>query len=147
MIALVRQIEERGAAKQRGARPGMRRQSPPSYQGRLWVTRPRPGVDRMASAFLIRRFIDAGARFEFVADRERAPDGAVPFDMFGVEFTHRGERCTFEVLCDMFALNEPALARIAGIVHDLDVGDGRFGAAEAPTIGAVIDGLRLTRSD
>jgi hypothetical protein len=101
----------------------------------------------MASAFLIKQFVDADARFEFVADREAAPHRSVPFDMFGVEFTHRGELCTFEMLCETFQLNEPALARIAAIVHDLDLKDGRFGVPEAPTIGMVIEGLRLTRSD
>lgn len=147
VAALVRQIEERSTVKSRspvGSEPGA---AAISYQGRLWVTRPRPGVDRMASAFLIKRFIDAGARFDFVADREAAPHGAIPFDMFGVDFTHRGELCTFEMLCETFQLDEPALGRIAAIVHDLDLKDGRFGASEALTIGVVIDGLRLTHSD
>ncbi|HSC28292.1 MAG TPA: chromate resistance protein ChrB domain-containing protein, partial [Vicinamibacterales bacterium] len=118
-----------------------------SYEGRLWVTRPRPGVDRMASAWLIRRFIDAGARFGFVADRDAAPPDSVPFDMFGVEFTHQGELCTFEMLCETFRLNEPALSRIAEIVHDLDLKDGRFGATEAPAMGVIIEGLRLSHAD
>ena len=147
VVALVRQVEERATA--RPSSPGRKGQNEPpaSYNGRLWVTRPRPGVDRMASAFLVRRFIDAEARFDFVADRDAAPEGSVPFDMFGVEFSHRGELCTFEVLCAVFALDEPALARIAAIVHDLDLKDSRFGAAEAPAIGMVIDGLRLSRGD
>jgi hypothetical protein len=101
----------------------------------------------MASAFLIKRFIDPAARFEFVPDREAPPHGSVPFDMFGVEFTHRGELCTFEMLCETFQLNESALAKIAAIVHDLDLKDGRFGASEAQTIGTVIEGLRLAVSD
>jgi hypothetical protein len=147
VIALVRQIEERSAVKPPSAIGAEQNEAPRSYHARLWVTRPRPGVDRMASAFLINRFVDADARFEFVADREAAPDGSVPFDMFGVEFTHRGELCTFEMLCETFRLNDPALARMAGIVHDLDLKDGRFGAPEALTIGTVIEGLRLTRSD
>ena len=147
VIALVRQIEERSTVKPRGSIGAARSEAATSYHSRVWVTRPRPGVDRMASAFLITRFVDADARFEFVADREAAPDRSVPFDMFGVELTHRGELCTFEMLCEMFRLNDPALARIAAIVHDLDLKDGRFGAPEAPAIGIVIEGLRLTRSD
>jgi hypothetical protein len=118
-----------------------------SYQGRTWVTRPRPGVDRMASAWLIRRFIDADAHFGFVADRETAPPDSIPFDMFGVEFTHRGDLCTFEMLCATFHLVEPPLATLGAIVHDLDLKDERFGAAEAPAVGAIIQGLRLTHED
>jgi hypothetical protein len=113
------------------------------YRRRLWVTRPRPGVDRMASAWLIRRFIDPQARFGFVPDREAAPPDSVPFDMFGVEFGHRGERCTLETLCDCFGISEAAVVRVAGLVHDLDLKDGRFGAPEALAIGTVIDGLQL----
>jgi hypothetical protein len=117
------------------------------YRGRLWVTRPRPGVDRMSSAWLIRRFIDPEARFDFVADRDVAPPEALPFDMFGVEFTHRGEDCTFETLLTLFAIDEPAARRVAEIVHDLDLKDARFGAPEAAAIGALIDGLQLAHGD
>jgi hypothetical protein len=118
-----------------------------AYHGRLWITRPRPGVDRMASAWLIRRFIDPRARFGFAADREAVPDNAVPFDMFGVEFSHQGDGCTFETLCAVFGIREPAVARIAAIVHDLDLKDSRFGAPEAVTVGAVIEGLQLAHTD
>jgi hypothetical protein len=118
-----------------------------TFAGRVWVTRPRPGVDRMASAWLIRRFIDPDARFEFVREPGMAGDDAVPFDMFGVEFTHRGESCTFEVLCAEFQLAGGALTRIAALVHDLDLKDQRFGAPEAATVGTVIDGLRLAHAD
>lgn len=118
-----------------------------NYANRLWVTRPRPGVDRMASAWLIKRFVAPEARFAFVADRESAPHDAVPFDMFGVEFSHQGEGCTFETLCAVFAIQEPAVARLAAIVHDLDLKDGRFAAQEAPTVGTVIEGMQLSVSD
>jgi hypothetical protein len=114
------------------------------YANRLWVTRPRPGVDRMASAWLIKRFVDPQARFAFVADHESAPQNAVPFDMFGVEFSHQNEGCTFETLCAVFSIQEPAVARLAAIVHDLDLKDGRFGAPEAPTVGTVIEGMQLS---
>lgn len=118
-----------------------------SYHGRLWVTRPRPGVDRMSSAWLIRRFIDPQARFGFAADQRAVPDDALPFDMFGVEFSHRGDDCTFETLCDVFGIRAPAVSRIAAIVHDLDLKDGRFGAPEAATVAAMIDGLQLAYAD
>ena len=145
VLAMVRQLEDRIAGSGRplppSASPGKDRAV--SFQGRRWVTRPRPGVDRMASAWLIRRFVDREARFGFAADRESVPVEGVPFDMFGVEFSHRGEGCTFETLCAVFGLNEPALTRIAAIVHDLDLKDGKFGAPECATVGAMIDGLQL----
>src|SRR5688572_17715728 len=114
-----------------------------SFRGRVWITRPRPGVDRMASAWLIRLFIDRQAQFGFAADRESVPDQGVPFDMFGVEFSHQGDGCTFETLCSVFGIAGPALSRIAAIVHDLDLEDGRFGAPECSTVGAMIEGLQL----
>ncbi len=119
-----------------------------SYTRRLWVTRPRPGVDRMGSAWLIRRFIDAEGRFAFAVDRESLPAAdAIPFDMFGVEFSHQGEGCTFETLCTVFGITDPAVARIAQIVHDLDLKDSRFGAPDAGTVGTLIEGLQLTTAD
>ena len=113
----------------------------------LWVTRPRPGVDRMASAWLIRRFIDPKARFGFVPDPAVAPAGAIPFDMFGVEFSHQGEHCTFETLSEHFGIRDAAATRIAAIVHDLDLKDSRFGPGEAPTIGLLVDGLQLASGE
>jgi hypothetical protein len=118
-----------------------------SFQKRLWITRPRPGVDRMASAWLIRRFIDFEARFGFAADREAVPPGAIPFDMFGVEFSHTDGGCTFETLCSSFGIDETAVTRIAAVVHDLDLKDQRFGAPDAPTLNAIIEGLRLAHQD
>jgi hypothetical protein len=118
-----------------------------SYRNRLWVTRPRPGVDRMSSAWLIARFIDANARFGFAPDREAVPRDGVPFDMFGVDFSHHGEHCTFETLCARFGIDDGAVARVAEIVHDLDLKDGRFGPPEAAAIAVVIDGLQLAHAD
>jgi hypothetical protein len=117
------------------------------FQGRLWVTRPRPGVDRMASAWLIRRFIDPQARFAFAADPESLPEAALPFDMFGVDFSHHGDSCTFETLCAVFGIRNPAIARVAAIVHDLDLKDDKHRAAEAPTVAAMIEGLQLANND
>jgi hypothetical protein len=118
-----------------------------AYRGRLWVTRPRPGVDRMASAWLIRRFIDPDARFAFATDPDSVPEDAVPFDMFGVQFSHQGDGCTFETLCSAFAIRGPAIARLKAIVHDLDLKDTRFDALDAPTVGTVIEGLQLAYAD
>ena len=117
------------------------------HRNKVWVTRPRPGVDRMASAWLIRRFIDAQARFAFAADRTNVPADALPFDMFGVEFTHHGDDCTFETLCRLFNLRDATVLRVGQLVHDIDLKDNKFGASEAATITAMIDGLQLTHAD
>jgi hypothetical protein len=117
------------------------------YQGRVWVTRPRPGVDRMSSAWLIRRFIDAAAAFSFVTDAKNAPAAAVPFDMYGRGFGHEGDRCTFETLMARFGINDAAVTRLSEVVHDLDLKDGKFAAPEAVTLGAAIDGLQLSCGD
>jgi hypothetical protein len=119
---------------------------PSRYRGRTWVTRPRPGIDRVASAWLIRRFIDPAAQFAFVTDPADAPD-AIPFDMYGVAFSHEAGRCTFEVLQQRFAIRDAAVSRLAAIVHDLDLRDDRFSPPEAPTVGAAIDGLQLAHAD
>jgi hypothetical protein len=149
VTGLVADLDRRVGDSRRGGVPveASRSRGTDTYQARLWVTRPRPGVDRMASAWLIRRFIDPEARFEFVADREALPTRAVPFDMFGVEFSHQGDGCTFETLCVVFGVADPAVGRVAAIVHDLDLKDGRFGAPEAATVGGVIEGLQLAHAD
>ena len=100
VMTLLEQLEDRTSARATGERRHRtgRRRGAAAYHGRLWITRPRPGVDRMASAWLIRRFIDPQARFGFAADRDAVPDDGVPFDMFGVEFSHQGDGCTFETL-------------------------------------------------
>jgi hypothetical protein len=149
VLATLRQLEDRVAGPSRRSRPSESRtgERTASFQGRLWITRPRPGVDRMASAWLIRRFIDRQARFGFAADRESVPDQGLPFDMFGVEFSHQGDGCTFETLCSVFDIGGPALSRIAAIVHDLDLKDGKFGAPECGTVGAMIEGLQLAYQD
>ena len=144
VLTRLRQLEERNTGTRRPAAPATNPSDVRSnFQRRLWITRPRPGVDRMASAWLIRRFIDPQARFGFAPDRHTVPEGPVPFDMFGVEFSHQGDGCTFETLCSVFAIDEPSLSRVAAIVHDLDLKDGRFGAPECATVGAMIEGLQL----
>jgi hypothetical protein len=114
------------------------------YQHRHWVTRPRPGVDRFASAWLIRRFIDAQAAFVFADSPDRYPD-AVPFDMYqSGGFKHEGDQCTFEVLQERFGIKDTAVRRIGEIVHDLDLKDDRFKHAHRATIGAIVEGLRAS---
>lgn len=113
------------------------------FRGKTWLTRPRPQIDRAASAWLIRRFIDPTARFVFAAKREEHPD-ALAFDMFEGEFTHHGDDCTFETLVKRFGLKEKALRRIAEMVHEADVGDGKFAAVEAMGLDLVFKGWGRT---
>lgn len=117
-----------------------------AFRRRLWVTRPRPGIDRMGSAWLIKRFVDPEARFGFV-EQPPATGDSIPFDMFGVEFTHRGEWCTFETLAHTFAIDDRAVERLAAIVHDLDLTDAKFGAPEAGAVGALVEGLQALHAD
>jgi hypothetical protein len=100
----------------------------------------------MGSAWLIKRFIDPEARFGFV-DQPPASGKAVSFDMFGVEFTHHADRCTFETLVHRFAIADPAVGRLASIVHDLDLKDAKFGAQEAAAVGAMVDGFQALYPD
>ncbi len=110
--------------------------------GHVWVTRRGVHVDRIGSAWLIRRFIDPQASFRFVQPKGYRPrPGELRFDMFEAEYTHEGDRCTFEVLLHRTSLDDPALAAIGEIVHDIDLKDGKFARAEAGGIAAVIDGL------
>jgi hypothetical protein len=114
------------------------------FQGRRWVTRRRPGVDRMASAWLIRHFVDPKAVFAFV---DTPAESEVPFDMYAGGFGHRGGLCTFEVLCEEFGIAAAPVTRIAQIVHDLDLKENKYGAPEAAVIGRMIDGLRAVHAD
>jgi hypothetical protein len=111
-------------------------------RGRVWVTRQGVHVDRIASAWLIRRFIDLEARFKFVPAKgyQPAPE-ELRFDMFDAEFTHQGDRCTFEVLLERAGLDEPALRAIAEIVHDIDLKDAKFNRDEAAGIASLIAGI------
>jgi hypothetical protein len=122
---------------------------PPSeVQNRVWVTREGIFVDRIASAWLIRRFIDAGARFKFVPPRGYQPQaGELRFDMFEAEFTHEGDRCTFETLLTRFQLDDPALSEIAAIVHEIDLRDDKFDRADAIGIERVLAGIVEAHSD
>jgi hypothetical protein len=110
------------------------------HRNRIWVTRPRPGIDRVSSAWLIRRFIDPHARFIFGEDPARRPN-AIPFDMFQARgFGHRGEDCTFETLRKEFAIRDPQVASLAEVVHDADLGDEKFGRNEGLGLDRVLIG-------
>lgn len=116
--------------------------------GRIWVTRAGVHVDRIASAWLIRRFVDPEARFKFVPAKGYAPGlSELRFDMFEAEFTHEGDHCTFEVLLARVGLSDPALAAIAEIVHDIDLKDGKFGREEASGIARLVEGIAAAHED
>src|SRR5205809_70480 len=111
-------------------------------RGATWVTRQGVYIDRIASAWLIRRFIDAEAQFKLVAPEGYRPrPGELRFDMFEAEYTHEGEACTFETLVTRFGLGDPALRIIAEIVHDIDCKEAKFGRPETPGIERLIAGI------
>jgi hypothetical protein len=110
--------------------------------GKVWVTRHDVFVDRLATAWLVRRFVDPEARFRFVPGRAApARTGEIRFDMAEAEITHAGDCCTVEVLLDRLALEDPALERIAQLVHDIDLRDGRFGHPETAGVEQMLAGL------
>ncbi len=114
----------------------------------LWVTRPRPHIDRTACAWLIRRFIDPDAEFGFAPDAESALAlGGTPFDMVGVDLGHHEGRCSFETILHRHHLTDPALHEIAAMVHDADLDDERFRSPEAPGLDAIVRGLGLVIQD
>lgn len=123
------------------------RLSAKKFAGRTWLTRPRPEVDRVGSAWLIRRFIDPKASFVFSNDPVAFPD-AIPFDLAKAEFSHHGDDCTFETLLKRFGLDDPALRKLGEMVHVADLEDGRFARSECIGIDRVLKGWgRLGLSD
>jgi hypothetical protein len=119
-----------------------------ALRNRTWVTRQGVYVDRIASAWLIRRFIDPDARFKFVAGKGYRPaDGELRFDMYEAEFTHEGDKCTFEVLLERGALKDPALRAIGEIIHDIDLKDDKFGRTEVAGIRTLIEGISVATKD
>jgi hypothetical protein len=115
-----------------------------NVRGRTWVTRKGIHVDRIASAWLIRRFIDPAAKVKYVEAKGYVPTpGELRFDMFDAEFTHEGSLCTFEVLLARWGAENAALRQLAEIVHDIDLRDGKFGREETPGFAALITGICL----
>jgi hypothetical protein len=110
------------------------------YQNRVWLTRPRPGIDRVSSAWLIKRFIDDGASFTFDSDPTVHPD-TVPFDMYQpAGFGHEGDKCTFETLCARFGVTEKKVRLISQAIHDADLDDEKFGRPEGIAINQILKG-------
>lgn len=148
--AEVRRLEE--AIAMRTRRPeSARREEPPALdltklRRRRWVTRPRPHIDRIASAWLIKRFIDADAEFVFAPPAE-FPKDAIPFDAPGVELSHQGEDCTFETLVKRARLRDRRLVRLAEVVHEADLRDGKFPHEEARGIDVAVRALLAASPD
>lgn len=129
------------------AKPGARRKAP-DVRGKIWVTRRGVHVDRIATAWLIRRFVEEGAVLKFVSPKGYVPsNGELRFDMFEAEYGHEGGRCTFETVIDRFGLDVPGLSAIAEIVHDLDIKDARYRRPETEGVAALINGICLSETD
>lgn len=128
-----------GKGVRNGGERGGRR---PDLTGKTWVTRRGVKIDRIASAWLVRRFLDPAARFRFVdpAGNEKRR-GELRFDMVGGDFTHEGDRCTFETLRKEARLDDPGLTPIAEIVHDIDLKDGKYGRPEASGVKQLLEGV------
>jgi hypothetical protein len=126
------------------AGPPVQRADPKEFVSKVWLTRPRPGIDRAGSAWLIRKFIDPRAKFVFDMDPGKRPD-TIPFDMAGVEFSHQGDDCTFETLVKRFGIKDDAARVIAEMVHDADLEDDKFNRCECIGINSVLSGW--ARSD
>lgn len=124
------------------------RRNPGDYKGKVWVTRKNPFVDRMASAWLIRKFIDKDGEFHFIDEHEKEKyENAVFFDIKDGEITHKGDHCTFEVLVKSFGIKDKAVKKIAELVHELDIKDGKFSSPEAKGIGEILLGIRKIGKD
>ena len=133
--------EAHGAGEPRASRKALKQLDPTKYRGKVWATRKDPWVDRLASAWLIKRFIDREARFVWIASARERPKRAIGFDFDGARFTHSKERVTFEVLLASFGLDRhPALAFIGGLVHFLDVGG--IPVAEAKGLETMLAGVK-----
>jgi len=132
----VRQLE----SDERPERGKVGKKSPKDYMGRTWITRPHPGIDRVASAWLVLRHIDSQAKFIFDKEPRRHPD-AIPFDMFNADgFGHVGNDCTFETLVNSFGIKDSRLKLVAQAIHDADFADEHFGRTEALGIDRILDG-------
>jgi hypothetical protein len=130
-------------SEQIGTRPSLSKRGSASkakYQKRTWVTRPRPGIDRVSSAWLISRFIDAKPKFIFDSSPAAHPN-AIPFDMFqGAGFGHEGDHCTFETLCLAFDVSDKRVLTLAQAIHDADLEDEKFGRHEGHAMNQILRG-------
>jgi hypothetical protein len=136
-----RQLEQllQQAVKAPRGKSAVKKVDPRAYVGRSWVTRPRPEIDRVGSAWLIRRFIDPNAKFVFASAHSKIKD-SVSFDMLDGDFTHQGDDCTFETLLKSFSIQDKAARKIGEMIHDADLDDAKFGRTEAVGIHRILQG-------
>lgn len=134
--------------RRRYQHPDVSRQEPApecdarALSGKIWVTRRGVHVDRIACAWLIRRFVDPHATFRFIDGRSHQPvEGELRFDMAEAEFTHEADRCSFETILLRAGLTDPGLVAIGEIIHELDIADGKFARPEAAGVGAMLSGI------
>jgi hypothetical protein len=138
-------LESRLRPRPKSAAP---KQPQAEWVGRTWVTRRGIQVDRIASAWLIRRFVDPDAHFRFIDIHEdEVRPGELSFDMMGADFTHEGDRCSFETLVRRMGLKDAALTRVAQIIHDIDIKDGKFGRPEARGVEQLVLGLLAANAE
>ncbi len=123
-----------------GPKRTLSRLNPKQYRGKIWTTRPRPEIDRVGSAWLIRRFIDPKAKFVFAPAAAATNREAIPFDMVDVEFSHHGDCCTFETLTRRFAIDDKAVRKIGEMIHDADLEDAKFQRVECIGLDRVLKG-------
>jgi hypothetical protein len=144
---ILRLERQREVAPARRGRSTADRPVPSELLGRTWVTRKGVAVDRIASAWLVRRYVDPRAKFRFVSGPEPRRENELRFDMPEGDVTHEGDRCTFETLLARTGLTDGALREIAQIVHDVDVKDGKFGRPEAAGVDRLVSGILVSEAD
>ncbi len=119
-----------------------------ALKGKVWVTRKNLFVDRIACGWLIRRFVDETARFKYVdADAYAPRPGEIRFDMFEGEYTHEGNRCTFEVMIKRIGLADHGLAALAEVIHDIDLKESKYDRSETNGLHALLTGLAASEPD
>lgn len=136
----VRMLLKQAEQPASGSKRDIRSLKTKHYVGRAWLTRPHPQIDRVGSAWLIRKFIDSEARFLF-ADTPQKHPSAIPYDMYDVEFTHHGDCCTFETLLSRFRIEDRAAKVLAEMIHDADLEDGKFQRVECVGLDRILKGL------
>jgi hypothetical protein len=134
---LLQRAERLASGRKKGAVPKVLNRK--DFQSKTWITRPRPGIDRVGTAWLIRKFIDPRAKFVFGMEAEKFPH-ALPYDMADVEFSHHGDDCTFETLLKRFAIEDGAAQRLSEMIHDADLEDGKFQRVECVGLNMVFEG-------
>jgi len=137
----------RAAAAGTNARQAARTLRAKDFRGRIWITRPRPGIDRFASAWCIRRFVDVKAKFKFSDSSRSLGADQIPYDLPDVEFGHHGSHCTLETLVHRFGIEDAGLDPLLRLVHDLDFKESRYGMPEGAAVARLVDGLRAQFDD